>query len=200
MAIVKPKRSGPTMDMTAMCDVAFLLLTFFIMTTQFKSEEAVTIDTPSSISTEKVPETDVATISISNDGKYYFGVTNPKERLTLIQAMNSKYNAGLSDTQLAKFTKMSETGVPIGQLSSYLSLSDKQKSQVAIPGIPNDSLKSELVDWVKTYFNNVNSGAKLAIRGDIKTQYPAIKQLFARLGENDINKFRLVTDAENKAE
>jgi biopolymer transport protein ExbD len=182
MAIVKPKRSGPTMDMT-----------------QFKSEESVTIDTPSSISTEKVPDADIATISISNDGKYYFGVTNPKERYTLIQAMNSKYSAGLSESQIAKFTKMSESGVSISQLSSYLSLSDKQKSQVVLKGIPNDSLKSELVDWVKTYFNDVNPAAKLAIKGDVKTQYPAIKQLFARLGENDINKFRLVTDAETPA-
>lgn len=187
------------MDMTAMCDVAFLLLTFFIMTTQFKSEESVTIDTPSSISEEKVPDSDIATISISNDGKYYFGVTNPKERYKLIEAMNNKYNAGISPANQAKFTKMSETGVSITQLAGYLSLSDKQKSQVVIKGIPNDSAKSELVDWVKTYLTDVNPAAKLAIKGDVKTQYPAIKQLFARLGENDINKFRLVTDAETRA-
>ena len=54
MAAVKPKRHGPAMDMTAMCDVAFLLLTFFIMTTQFKSQESVTINTPSSISEELI--------------------------------------------------------------------------------------------------------------------------------------------------
>ena len=62
MAAVKPKRHGPSMDMTAMCDVAFLLLTFFIMTTQFKSQESVTINTPSSISEEFIYENDLGMI------------------------------------------------------------------------------------------------------------------------------------------
>lgn len=198
MAIVKPKRSGPSMDMTAMCDVAFLLLTFFIMTTQFKSQESVTIDTPTSISEEKVPEKDLAQISIDNNGKYYFGVVNPKDRYAIIQKMNEKYNAGLSDRDQALFTKMAETGVSITQLKGYLGLSEAQRAKVKIEGIPNDSTKSELVDWVKTYLTDINPSAKLAIKGDVKTQYPAIKSLFNELGKNDINKFRLVTDAENQ--
>ncbi len=184
------------MDMTAMCDVAFLLLTFFIMTTQFKSEESVTVDTPTSISQDKVPEKDLATISIDNNGHYYFGVTNPKERLETVKAMNDKYSAGLSEQDMLRFTKMSETGVSINQLKAYINLSDKQKSQLKLEGVPNDSLKSELVDWVKTYLNDVNQTGLLAIKGDVKTQYPAIKKLFNTLGDNNINKFRLVTDAE----
>ena len=39
MARIKPKRHGVVTDMTAMCDVTFLLLTFFIMTTQFKKPD-----------------------------------------------------------------------------------------------------------------------------------------------------------------
>ncbi|MCU0324003.1 MAG: biopolymer transporter ExbD [Spirosomaceae bacterium] len=198
MAIVKPKRSGPSMDMTAMCDVAFLLLTFFIMTTQFKSQESVTIDTPTSISEEKVPEKDLAQISIDNNGKYYFGVVNPKDRFAIIKAMNDKYGAGLTDQEQARFTRLAEVGVSITQLKGYLNLSEVQRGKVKIEGIPNDSTKSELVDWVKTYLTDVNPQAKLAIKGDVKTQYPAIKSLFNELGKNDINKFRLVTDAENQ--
>ena len=197
MAAPKPARNSPSMDMTAMCDVAFLLLTFFIMTTQFKSEESVTVDTPSSISEIKVEDKDMATITIDKDGKYYFGVTNPSDRYSLIQKMNEKYSAGLSETQQASFTKLSETGVSINSLKQYLSLTEAQKSQVKLQGIPNDSTKSELVDWVKTYLTDINKAAKLAIRGDVKTQYPAIKQLFNELGKNDINKFQLITSSEN---
>lgn len=196
MAAPKPARKSPSMDMTAMCDVAFLLLTFFIMTTQFKSEESVTVDTPSSISEIKVEDKDMATITIDKDGKYYFGVTNPTDRYTLIQKMNDKYGAGLSESQQASFTKLSETGVSINSLKQYLSLTEAQKSQVKLQGIPNDSTKSELVDWVKTYLTDINKSAKLAVRGDVNTQYPAIKKLFAELGKNDINKFQLITSSE----
>lgn len=198
MAAPKPARKSPSMDMTAMCDVAFLLLTFFIMTTQFKSQESVTVDTPSSVSEIKVEDKDMATITIDKDGKYYFGVTNPADRYSLIQRMNEKYSAGLSDAQQASFTKLAETGVSINALKQYLALSDAQKGQVKIEGIPNDSTKSELVDWVKTYLTDVNKKAKLAVRGDVKTQYPAIKSLFTELGKSEINKFQLITDSENK--
>ena len=198
MAAPKPARKSPSMDMTAMCDVAFLLLTFFIMTTQFKSQESVTVDTPSSVSEIKVEDKDVATITIDKDGKYYFGVTNPLDRYTLIQKMNDKYGAGLSDTDQKNFTKLAETGVSITSLKQYLALTEAQKGQVKIQGIPNDSTKSELVDWVKTYLTDINKKAKLAVRGDVKTQYPAIRSLFAELGKNEINKFQLITDSENK--
>jgi biopolymer transport protein ExbD len=198
MAAPKPHRKSPSMDMTAMCDVAFLLLTFFIMTTQFKSQESVTVDTPSSVSEIKVEDKDMATITIDKDGKYYFGVTNPLDRYTLIQKMNEKYSAGLSDTDQKNFTKLAETGVSITALKQYLGLTEAQKGQVRIAGIPNDSTKSELVDWVKTYLIDINKKAKLAVRGDVKTQYPAIRNLFNELGKNEINKFQLITDSENK--
>ena len=163
MAAPKPHRKSPSVDMTAMCDVAFLLLTFFIMTTQFKSQESVTVDTPSSVSEIKIEDKDMATITIDKDGKYYFGVTNPTDRYALIQKMNEKYGAGLSDAQQASFTKLAETGVSIKALKQYLSLPDAQKGQVRIEGIPNDSTKSELVDWVKTYLTDINKKAKLAV-------------------------------------
>jgi len=198
MAAPKAARHSPSMDMTAMCDVAFLLLTFFIMTTQFKSQESVTVDTPSSVSEIKMDDKDLAMITIDKDGKYYFGVANPNDRYTLIQKMNEKYGAGLSERDQASFTKLAETGVSITALKQYLSLSEAQKGQVKIAGIPNDSTKSELVDWVKTYLTDINKKAKLAVRGDVKTQYPAIKSLFTELGKNEINKFQLVTDSENK--
>ncbi|MBA4849685.1 biopolymer transporter ExbD [Emticicia sp. BO119] len=198
MAAPKPARKSPSMDMTAMCDVAFLLLTFFIMTTQFKSQESVTVDTPSSVSEIKVEDKDMATITIDKDGKYYFGVTNPLDRYSLIQKMNDKYGAGLSDAEQKNFTKLAETGVSITSLKQYLALPEAQRGQVRIQGIPNDSTKSELVDWVKTYLTDINKKAKLAVRGDVQTQYPAIKKLFAELGKNDINKFQLITDSENK--
>ena len=42
----KPHRQGVRIDMTPLVDVAFLLLTFFMLTTQFKPQEEVTIVLP----------------------------------------------------------------------------------------------------------------------------------------------------------
>ncbi|WP_394994709.1 biopolymer transporter ExbD [Emticicia sp.] len=196
MPVIKPKRKGPVMDMTAMCDVAFLLLSFFIMTTQFKGQESVTIDTPSSISQTKIPDRDVATISIDPDGKYYFGVTNPKDRGQLFQRMAAKYGVAVNNGDLKSFEKLSDFGISIAGLKQYLNLSPEDQLNVKMAGIPNDSTKSELGDWVTTYLKEVNPSAKLAIRGDATTRYPAIKQVLNELGKRDINKFQLITGVE----
>jgi biopolymer transport protein ExbD len=196
MAAVKPKRHGPAMDMTAMCDVAFLLLTFFIMTTQFKNQETVKITTPSSISPEKVDDKNVGTISISNDGRYFFGVSDNKERSNFISTINADLKLGLTTPQINSFSKIAEVGVSKKELKGYLDLSEEQKLAYQVKGIPCDSADTELVDWVKTYMKT-NPAGKIAIRGDVKTQYPAIKVLFEELGKVELNKFKLITKGEN---
>ena len=198
MPVIKPKRKSPTMDMTAMCDVAFLLLSFFIMTTQFKGTESVTIDTPSSISQTKVPEKDLATISIDPTGKYYFGITNAKERGQLLQRMAEKYGISVTNDDLLHFSKLSDFGISIMGIKQYLNMSPEDQINVKMPGVPNDTLKSELGDWVGTYLKEVNTSGKLAIRGDVTTHYPAIKKVLNELGKRDIYKFQLVTGVESK--
>ena len=63
--------------MTAMCDVAFLLLSFFILATKFKPPEALSVVTPSSVSTKIAPEKDVVMVTIDKDGKVYFLFQKP---------------------------------------------------------------------------------------------------------------------------
>ena len=70
----RPHRQGYRIDMTPLVDVAFLLLTFFMLTTTFKPEEEVTIVLPASHSDFKLPESDVMTINISKDGRVFLGV------------------------------------------------------------------------------------------------------------------------------
>lgn len=74
MATIKKKRLSVRIDMTPLVDVAFLLLTFFMMTTQFQPPEKVKIEVPSSHSAFKVPESDVMTIYIDKDGQIFMGV------------------------------------------------------------------------------------------------------------------------------
>ncbi len=76
----KPKRQGILIDMTPLVDVAFLLLTFFMLTTQFKPPEEVEIELPSSNSQFKLPESDVMTITLSKDGRIFLGLDSQRLR------------------------------------------------------------------------------------------------------------------------
>ncbi len=83
MAAKKKPRVGIKMDMTPMVDVAFLLLTFFMLTTQFKPPESVQIDLPSSHSAFKLPETDVMIITVTKEGRIFLGVDKQQLRVQL---------------------------------------------------------------------------------------------------------------------
>ncbi len=73
MPKIKPKRLGVAIDMTPMVDVAFLLLTFFMLASNFRPAEEVQIALPSSTSEIKLPESDVLTINVAKDGRLFVG-------------------------------------------------------------------------------------------------------------------------------
>ena len=196
MARVKPKRQGIHMDMTAMSDMAWLLLTFFILTTQFKKPDIVPIKTPSSVAETKIQDGDLIRITINNEGKYYFSIIDDKNKLPILEKMGGKYGITFTDAEKSSFMKMSEIPVPIRGLKQYLNLSDGQK-QATIPGIPMDSTDLQLIDWVDFSFQQ-DENLKLAIKGDVKTQYPEFRDLIKQLVERDFNKFQLVTSSEAK--
>lgn len=73
MSKVKKNRVSIGIDMTPLVDVSFLLLTFFMLTTQFKPPEDVKIDLPMSQSPAKLPESDVMTIFVDKSDSLYLG-------------------------------------------------------------------------------------------------------------------------------
>ena len=199
MARIKPKRHGVVTDMTAMCDVTFLLLTFFIMTTQFKKPDVEQIKPPSSISEKLLPDASLMTINATPDGKFYFQpVVNASERLQLLEKMGKKYGVTFDDNQKAAFQRVQTIGVPMNQLRSYLSMSeDEQKNFKSPKGIPMDSTDKQLVDWVDQSLS-VNPAYKLAIKGDVTTKYPKVKSLFEGLRDINFLQFWLITSQEGK--
>jgi biopolymer transport protein ExbD len=88
MPKIKKKRVGFKLDMTPMVDVAMLLLTFFMMTTQFRPEEATAIDLPSSHAPFKMPETDIMVVTINKEGRVFLGVDSQKLRGQLFGEAN----------------------------------------------------------------------------------------------------------------
>lgn len=70
------KRIGFRLDMTPMVDVAFLLLTFFMLTTTFSKSNTMEINTPPEKLEVKVAENNVMTMRIAGDGMAYCSLGN----------------------------------------------------------------------------------------------------------------------------
>lgn len=98
MPKIKPKRHGVLIDMTPLVDVAFLLLTFFMLTTTFKPPEEVSIDLPQSNSIIKLPASNVITLSLSKDGRIFMDVDAQKLRGHLFGKENEN-KAGVEVTK-----------------------------------------------------------------------------------------------------
>ncbi|HAV02643.1 MAG TPA: biopolymer transporter ExbD [Chryseobacterium sp.] len=197
MARVKPKRHNIRVDMTAMTDVSFLLLTFFILTAQFAKPDVETITTPSSISEKLLPDGSTMTILSTTDGRFYFTpVENGTERIALLDKMGEKYGMKFTNEEKVAFSNVQSVGVPMNQLKGFLDLSDEdRKAFKSTTGIPMDSTNKQLIDWVESSLA-VNPDYKLAIKGDVETKYPKVKALFEGLRDIDFLKFWLITSQE----
>lgn len=88
MPKIKKKRVGFRIDMTPMVDVAMLLLTFFMMTTVFRPEEATAIDLPASNAPFKMPETDIMVVTVNKEGRVFLGVDSQVLRAQLFGEAN----------------------------------------------------------------------------------------------------------------
>jgi biopolymer transport protein ExbD len=109
----KPKRQNVRIDMTPLVDVAFLLLTFFMLTTQFKPPEEVSIILPSSNSEYKLPESDVMTVNIAEDGRIFLGLDSQHLRKRLFGVENElKASVQIDKSQLAQYLVQARTANP----------------------------------------------------------------------------------------
>jgi biopolymer transport protein ExbD len=210
MAKIKMKKKSTSTDMTAMCDVAFLLLTFFILTATAKIPEALPVDTPASTVQTKLPESDLATLTIGNvDGKdrVFFDLKGRDVRKRTLELMGDKYGVSFSDQDKEKFALMTDFGVPITNLKQIIDMKASDRVKASQPGVPMDSLDNQLKEWIynarianNEYNNSINSKQELqiAIKGDAKEQYPVIKKVMDILQDQHINTFSLVTGLRGK--
>ncbi len=200
MARAKLPRKSTTVDMTAMCDVAFLLLAFFILATKFKPPEALKVDTPNSVSTKIVLEKDVVQVTIDKNGKVYFSVSesNPNQKVDILEDINTAKNLGLTAAEKKNFTNIPNAyiGVPFSQLKSYLDKTPEDLKNVVLPGIPVlDSNNNEMVDWFRasaTAF--AGSHMNVVVKGDDASKYPSFGGVIWALKRNDLMKFQIVTN------
>lgn len=197
MSRIKVPRKSTAIDMTAMCDVAFLLLTFFILTAKVKTEDPVPIDTPKSSIQQPVPEADFATISVGSQ-KAFFGLEGTDLRKQTLVQMGEIYKTTFTPDELTRFSTITTFGVPFSQIKQFIALSAEQQKKLNQPGIPRDSVSNELFNWIRearkatVALHNVQ--LRVAIKGDSKEEYPVIKDVIGILQKQKVNKFSLITD------
>lgn len=198
MPKVKVPRKNISLDMTAMCDMAFLLLTFFILTTKFKPQEPVAVDIPSSTAEKVVPSDSIMIISIDSKGAVYFGIDNQNKRRELIEQVDQQYKLQLTDLEKNKFSAIETFGIPLTQLKTYLNKPGTQMMENH-PGIPADSVNNELKNWIGVA-KLVNPGLKIAIKGDRMSEFKYAKNVIETLRDLNLNHMSFVTSLENKPE
>ena len=200
-------KKSTSIDMTAMCDVAFLLLTFFILTATAKMPEPLPVDTPSSTVQTKLPETGLVTITVGkSDGKeqVFYGMKDRAIRLGALEYMSKTYKIDFTETEKKQFELMDEFGVPVEGLKQLLAMKGADRAKKGVQsGIPCDSINNQLQDWIRgaRQANIDNQGTKelqFAIKGDAKEEYPQIKRVMDILQDQKINSFNLVTGLRGK--
>ena len=213
MAKHKISRKSTRIDMTAMCDVAFLLLSFFVMTATAKQPEPKPVDTPASTVIEKLPEDGVAVITVG-DSAVFFTIPRNLRRGTLERVAKLK-NVGFSEEDYKNFNSLEGFGVPLSKLKSLMALKGDERTRPGIQGgIPYDSINDQLGMWVeqareanRQYLNDQKDAGKpdvvikdldIAIKGDAKESYPTIKRVIDILQKQKKNRFFLVTGLRNK--
>ncbi|WP_041251970.1 biopolymer transporter ExbD [Flavobacterium indicum] len=202
MAKVKISKKSTKIDMTAMCDVAFLLLSFFIMTSTAKVPEPKPVDTPASTVQAKLPEHDLATITIG-DSAVFFSMTDRDLRVKTLEIMADKYGMEFSEDEKSKFALIDGFGVPLDELKSLIALPGAERNKEGLQkGIPyetpaDSTKKSQLGDWVLSSREALvelrTKDLKFAIKADGKEKYPTVKKVLDMMQKQEVNNFYLVT-------
>ena len=194
MPKVKVPRKSTTVDMTAMCDVAFLLLTFFMLTSNFVAKEPIVVAIPSSVSEIKIPERDIITVLIDKDGKVFFGLDAQQVRKDVLENVGKAYSIEFTEKELTEYSKITSSGVPIEKMKAFLALSSEARdSKEAALGIPTDSLNNQFKVWIKTARQVGGLKMRLAIKSDSNTPYKVIKSVMTALQDINENRYNLIT-------
>lgn len=221
MAKISKPKSAPAIDMTPMVDLAFLLVTFFMLSANFRTDEVVQVDTPSSISEMTMPE-NVVLITVDQGGRVYFGLSGKEEaKQNLLKRMSEKYKVPFSPEQIVTFGSLTDFGCTIQEMPAFLNMSSEERKKFVAEGktmaIPTDSTNNQLKDWInfgniemlavgeKAYFDAKDRGLepninefkpKFVLKVDGKAEYLYAKKVIETFRDLNLNNLNFITSLE----
>lgn len=213
MGKAKVKRASTSIDMTAMCDVSFLLLTFFVLTATARQQESLIVDAPHSFSESKLPDGNVAMITVGDEGKVFFHMSDQNVRVQALQQMGALYGIEFTPEEYGKFKSMEDFGVSMKTMKTLLAAASEDRTAEKQKGIPVDSTmnaSNELSAWVKQARlasakilrdKAIESGGDpddielmtVAIKADADEKFPSLNLIIETLRNQKQNKFSFVT-------
>lgn len=213
MGKAKVKRTSTSIDMTAMCDVSFLLLTFFVLTATARQQETLIVDTAPSYSQAKLPDGNTAIITVGDEGKVFFQMSDPNVREQTLKQMSSLYGIDFSNEEYAKFKALEDFGVSMKTMKTLLAAGEGDRTAERQQGIPVDSTSNtsnELFSWVKQARlasakilkdQAIEAGKDpdnielmtIAIKADADEKFPSLNLIIETLRNQKQNKFSFIT-------
>jgi len=190
-SIKRPKKPGVSIDMTPYVDVIMLILTFFMLTAQFKAElsEDIQVSLPKSGNdTTKLPERNVMTLVVNKYGDIFADVDNIKVRADVIGD-----EVGLVAFHPDSTTKAGyESGVNLG--------GERELKRPLVIFKDREKFKKLLIDFRLSSKNIVGKDLRIVVKGDKEADIGAIQDLMDMLKETMNTRFSLVTDMEREEE
>ncbi|HNS12425.1 MAG TPA: biopolymer transporter ExbD [Bacteroidia bacterium] len=198
MPKIKVPKKSPSLDMTPMVDLAFLLVTFFMLTTKFRPSEPVTVDQPSSVSEIPLPDKGVIMLTVDGKGRVFFNVEGQQLRVDILEKLATRFNITFDEQEKKQFSLLTSIGMPSNRLKEYLKANEAERKIMneQTEGIPIDSMNNELGSWVNAARNAAPRNS-IAINGDADADIPTIKRVIEILQDNKANRFALITNLES---
>lgn len=226
MPKIQMPKGTPSLDMTPMVDLAFLLVTFFMLTSSFREQEAVVVNSPRASAADLVLPEKAFVISISQKGEVFIDITDQALRPYVFdKAYIDITGAKETPQQLMAYTKKVGTyGLPMAKMADYLETEPSKRSDIKMSGITFDTslkkdediMKTELFYWAKAAYTvavdewkvrkianpnlQIDDLMKFCIKADRESEYKLVKKVMDVFLLAEVPHFQIITNFEEDLE